>query len=104
MILLLVSTALIGAALGLRYNVFVLIPTSFVVVAVAVVWALAGDGTVAAVLTAIAGAVGALQSGYFAAIFLSPSDTTANVTGHPIHGANDSQIIDLNRHRLLQTR
>lgn len=87
----LASALFLGAVLGLRFNVFVLIPASLVAAGTTFATSFAaGDSFVAALSFAISSVI-VLQLGYFAAIIRSrPDDVTGasnSATGHLPGGA-----------------
>ena len=106
--LLLASAVLVGAALGLRHNVFVLVPASLVAVGVVFAANLAGGDSLGAALLITTGSAFALQLGYFMGIMASRADAleeTVGASDRPVdqtyHGA---EIVYLSRHWLAKTR
>jgi hypothetical protein len=71
--LLLVSALFIGVALGLRHNVFILVPASILSVGIILIVGIAGHDSVWAIVLITIAAVATLQVGYVVGTVIVPS-------------------------------
>ena len=106
--LLLASAVFVGAALGLRYNAFALVPASLVTAGVAFAAKFVGGGGVWGALLIATLSVIALQLAYFAVIMRSRPDAFDAVVEAPNlsidHAQHGADVVYLSRHRLAKAR
>lgn len=70
MTMLMIGGALLGATLGLRFKVLVLLPVTFIGVSGTVIFAILYQSSVAATIVLVVALATTLQAGYFAGLFV----------------------------------
>lgn len=101
-----ISACLIGLALGLRHNVFILIPAGVVTAGTALCIGVAAHDSFFAIILVMVFAIATLQIGYLAGIVISSSvrQDSASAPEAPIENAyGRADVVHLHQYRLAKS-
>ena len=102
-----ISALLIGAALGIRYNVFILVPCTLISAFASVAFSVAHGETLWIVFVSLILTTMSLQIGYLVGTFFAPSyirQSPAHSRPSIKNGRQGAAILYLNHYSLAKTR
>jgi hypothetical protein len=102
-----ISAFLIGLAVGLRHNVFILIPAGVVAAAVALCIGIAANDSFFAIVLVVISTTAALQIGYLAGIVISSGVRHDLVSAPEVPIANAygrTDVVHFHQYRLAKTQ